>query len=199
MKSTDRESSRGKISAKKRSGRIFRSEHPACVSLKLRFLLPKNPRRKASTFLFHLPHSIPILFLFAIPLAVLLTSAFVVKRTQMQRQPYAPNPATSPPLHHPVPQHVSTVPMMRSPPPPAPSAGGSGYGGSPYGAGQPNMQQQAPTSGGPFAPAAFGGFVNDHTAQMGFQVGKTAVMAGQEYLDQNVGLFYVPPLLPRQS
>lgn len=33
----------------------------------------------------------------------------------MQRSSYAPPPAHSPPLHHPVPQHVSTVPMMRSP------------------------------------------------------------------------------------
>lgn len=33
----------------------------------------------------------------------------------------------------------------------------------------------------------FGGFMNDPTAQMGFQVGKSAVMAGQEYMEQNVG------------
>lgn len=32
----------------------------------------------------------------------------------------------------------------------------------------------------------FGGFMNDQTAQMGFQVGKSAVMAGQEYMEQNV-------------
>ena len=41
--------------------------------------------------------------------------------------------------------------------------------------------------GGPFAPA-FGGFMNDQTAQMGFQVGKSAVMAGQEYMEHNVRL-----------
>lgn len=28
--------------------------------------------------------------------------------------------------------------------------------------------------------------MNDQTAQMGFQVGKSAVMAGQEYMEQNV-------------
>jgi len=39
------------------------------------------------------------------------------------------------------------------------------------------QQQQQP---------AFGGFMNDATAQMGFQVGKNAVMAGQEYVEQNV-------------
>lgn len=33
---------------------------------------------------------------------------------------------------------------------------------------------------------AFGGIMNDSTAQMGFQVGKSAVMAGHEYMEQNV-------------
>lgn len=107
----------------------------------------------------------------------------------MQRGSFAPQPAHSPPLHHPVPQHVSTVPMMRSPPPPQ-SQSGSNYG-SPYGE-QMGPGQQAHNGGigsgmmgGQFAPA-FGGFVNDQTAQMGFQVGQKAVMAGQEYVEQNV-------------
>lgn len=101
----------------------------------------------------------------------------------MQRSTYAPPPAHSPPLHHPVPQHVSTVPMMRSPPPPQ-SQGGSNYG-SPYGG---QMDSNLASSGaGQFAPA-FGGFMNDQTAQMGFQIGKSAAMAGQEYMEQNVGL-----------
>ena len=99
----------------------------------------------------------------------------------MQRGSYAPPPAHSPPLHHPVPQHVSTVPMMRSPPPPQ-SQGGSNYG-SPYG--QMGGHTQQPGGGGQFAPA-FGGFMNDQTAQMGFQVGQKAVMAGQEYMEQSV-------------
>lgn len=43
----------------------------------------------------------------------------------------------------------------------------------------------APSGGGHFAPA-FGGFMNDQTAQMGFQLGKSAAMAGQEYVEQNV-------------
>lgn len=30
--------------------------------------------------------------------------------------------------------------------------------------------------------------MNDHTAQMGFQIGKSAAMAGQEYMEQNVGI-----------
>src|SRR5436190_18272942 len=96
----------------------------------------------------------------------------------MQRQPFAPVPAHSPPLHHPVPQHVSTVPMMRSPPPPAPQQSQPTSYGNPY---QPAPVQDG---SGTFAPAL--GFINDPTARMGFQVGKSAVMAGQEYMEQNV-------------
>jgi hypothetical protein len=70
--------------------------------------------------------------------------------------------------------------MMRSPPPPAVSQGGSGYG-TPYG----GHMNQAASGGGQFVPA-FGGLMNDHTAQMGFAVGRSAVMAGQEYMEQNV-------------
>jgi hypothetical protein len=47
--------------------------------------------------------------------------------------------------------------------------------------GQP--QQQG--GGGPFAPA-FGGFMNDQTAQIGLQFGQKAAMAGQEYMEQSV-------------
>ncbi|KAL8852054.1 MAG: hypothetical protein Q9221_003079 [Calogaya cf. arnoldii] len=97
----------------------------------------------------------------------------------MQRGSYAPPPAHSPPLHHPVPQHVSTVPMMRSPPPPQ-SQSNSNYG-SPY-------NGQMGGGGGTFAPA-FGGFINDPTAQMGYQVGKTALNAGQEYMEQNINRY----------
>ncbi|EEA26854.1 Protein transport protein yif1 [Talaromyces marneffei ATCC 18224] len=102
----------------------------------------------------------------------------------MQRSPFAPLPAQSPPLHHPVPQHVSTVPMMRSPPPPASQ---SGYD---------NPYQPAPAQGGSgtFAPN-FGGFMTDPTAQMGFQVGKTAMMAGQEYMEQNINRYVSIPAL----
>ena len=89
-----------------------------------------------------------------------------------------PPPAHSPPLHHPVPQHVSTVPQLRSPPPPAPqSAGSSSYG---Y-----HGQPQQPAPGASYGHPTFNSFMTDPTAQMGFQVGKTAVMAGQEYMEQN--------------
>lgn len=71
--------------------------------------------------------------------------------------------------------------MMRSPPPPQPQ---QSYNNSPYGG---NMGQQQQQSAGPnFAPN-FGGFMNDHTAQMGFQMGQSAVKVGQEYMEQNVG------------
>lgn len=36
--------------------------------------------------------------------------------------------------------------------------------------------------------------MNDPTAQMGFQVGKSAMMAGQEYMEQNVRTFESSPL-----
>lgn len=39
--------------------------------------------------------------------------------------------------------------------------------------------------GGQFAPA-FGGFVNDQTAQMGLQVGQQAFQAGQAAMEQSV-------------
>ncbi|EZF28388.1 transport protein [Trichophyton mentagrophytes] len=109
----------------------------------------------------------------------------------MQRNTFAPPPAQSPPLHHPIPQHVSTVPMMRSPPPPVsqqpqPQHQQHGYN-NPY---QPNPAQ----GGGQFAPG-FGGFMSDPTAQMGFQVGKSAVMAGQEYMEQNLNRYVSIPAL----
>lgn len=40
---------------------------------------------------------------------------------------------------------------------------------------------------------AFGGFMNDPTAQLGFQMGKSAIGAGQEYMEQNVCASSHPP------
>lgn len=54
----------------------------------------------------------------------------------------------------------------------------SGYG-NPY---QPSPMQGGSGTYGP----GLGGFMTDPTAQMGFQVGKTAMAAGQEYMEQNV-------------
>ncbi|KAI9722518.1 MAG: hypothetical protein M1828_004513 [Chrysothrix sp. TS-e1954] len=94
----------------------------------------------------------------------------------MQRPNYGnPAPAHSPPLHHPVPQHVSTVPQLRSPPPPAPpSQNGYGY---------PSQQ------GAAYGQPAFGGIMNDSTAQMAFQFGQSGAKAGQQYLEQNVSRY----------
>ncbi|KAF1808762.1 YIF1-domain-containing protein [Eremomyces bilateralis CBS 781.70] len=96
----------------------------------------------------------------------------------MQRPAYS-NPPPTPPLHHPVPQHVSTVPQLRSPPPPVSQQQQQpqqqyGYGHNPSGGG----------SGYPANPS-FGGFMTEPTAQMGLQVGKSAFNAGQEYMEQN--------------
>lgn len=98
----------------------------------------------------------------------------------MQRANYG----QSPPLHHPVPQHVSSVPQLRSPPPPPGSAQSQqGYGGNPY------QQQQGANTGNVFG--AYGQFMNDPTAQVAAQFGQTAFKHGQEYVEQNV----CPPLV----
>ncbi|KAL9106782.1 MAG: hypothetical protein Q9227_008204 [Pyrenula ochraceoflavens] len=101
----------------------------------------------------------------------------------MHRNNFAPQPAHSPPLHHPVPQHVSTVPMMRSPPPPTSQQQQTHNSyGNPY---QPSPAQGA---GGPFAPG-FNSFINDPTAQMGYQMGTHAVKAGQDYVEQRLNRY----------
>ena len=69
--------------------------------------------------------------------------------------------------------------MMRSPPPPPGSAAGYSYG----------SQSAVPQPGTTPIHPAYGGFFNDHTAQVGFQVGRTAYMAGQEYVEQNVCIY----------
>ncbi|OAA46977.1 ER to Golgi transporter Yif1 [Metarhizium rileyi] len=98
----------------------------------------------------------------------------------MQRGTYG----QSPPLHHPVPQHVSTVPQLRSPPPPPGSAQSMGQA---YGGGGTPYQQQGGTSGNVFG--AYGQFMNDPTAQVAAQFGQTAFKHGQEYVEQNIGRF----------
>jgi hypothetical protein len=45
-----------------------------------------------------------------------------------------------------------------------------------------------PQQGGYNMHPAFGGFMNDPTAQVGLQMGKTAFDAGQQYMEQNVCL-----------
>ncbi|TKA22861.1 hypothetical protein B0A50_07761 [Salinomyces thailandicus] len=89
-------------------------------------------------------------------------------------------PATSPPLHHPVPQHVSTVPQLRSPPPPS-----YNYGQSPPAGGMPPGGQPGGAGGGYTPHPAFGGFINDPTTQMGLQMGQSAMKVGSDYVEQN--------------
>ncbi|KAK4192469.1 putative transport protein [Podospora australis] len=102
----------------------------------------------------------------------------------MQRAAYG----QSPPLHHPVPQHVSTVPQLRSPPPPTSQP--QGYDGSPYTQQQqhqqPGPQGQAP--GGNFF-GQYGNFVNDPAAQIAQQFGQQAFRQGTALLEQNVNRF----------
>ncbi|KAK4166762.1 putative hrf1 domain-protein [Cladorrhinum sp. PSN259] len=100
----------------------------------------------------------------------------------MQRGSYG----QSPPLHHPVPQHVSTVPQLRSPPPPTSQPHSQGYDGSPY-----QQQQQGPgqpgIAGNMFGQ--YGNFINDPAAQLASQFGQTAFRQGQDYLERNVNRF----------
>ena len=50
-----------------------------------------------------------------------------------------------------------------------------------------NPYQLQPQQGGMGGyGAGFEGFISDPTAQMGFQIGKHAMDAGQHYIDQNV-------------
>lgn len=103
----------------------------------------------------------------------------------MQRPVYG----QSPPLHHPVPQHVSTVPQLRSPPPPTSSQPQPQTYGSPYQQ-QPHQQQQQQQGGGiPMGNmfGQYGQFMNDPTAQVAAQLSHTALRQGQEYVEQNVG------------
>jgi hypothetical protein len=61
---------------------------------------------------------------------------------------------------------------------------------------QQHAQTQGGGGGGQFAPNNFvGGFMNDQTAQIGFQVGQKAMTAGQEYMEQSVYL-PIPSLFP---
>ena len=101
----------------------------------------------------------------------------------MQRQTFPPPHAKSPELFHPRPQHISQVPNLRSPPIPTQPQQGppvNSYG-NPYGG--PPMQQGDPAMGQNFV----GNFMNEPTAQMGYQFGKTVMSGGAQYVEQNVG------------
>ncbi|KAK1750224.1 putative hrf1 domain-protein [Echria macrotheca] len=108
----------------------------------------------------------------------------------MQRTVYGQSP---PPLHHPVPQHVSTVPQLRSPPPPVSQPQSQGYDGSPY---QQQQQGRAPSTGANMF-GQYGNFMNEPAAQLASQFGQTAFRQGQEILEQNVkGWFKFGELKP---
>ncbi|KAK3935674.1 transport protein Yif1 [Diplogelasinospora grovesii] len=100
-----------------------------------------------------------------------------------------------PPLHHPVPQHVSTVPQLRSPPPPISQVHPQGYdGSSPYSQPQPHQARAGP-SGNMFGQ--YGNFMNDPAAQIATQFGQTAFRHSQEYIEQNVNRYVNVPALKR--
>ncbi|CAK7231763.1 Protein transport protein yif1 [Sporothrix curviconia] len=102
----------------------------------------------------------------------------------MQRPVYG----QSPPLHHPVPQHVSTVPQLRSPPPPTSSQPQPQTYGSPYQQQQPHQQQQGGMPIGNMF-GQYGQFMNDPAAQMAANLSQTAFRQGQEYMEQNINRY----------
>jgi hypothetical protein len=59
--------------------------------------------------------------------------------------------------------------------------------GNPYQSPPAGSGPQQAGGGGPGFGQSFN-FINDPTAQMGFQVGSHAMKAGQEYMEQNVRL-----------
>jgi hypothetical protein len=93
-----------------------------------------------------------------------------------------------------VPQHVSTVPQLRSPPPPT-AQPQVGYDGSPY---QQQHQPRAPSSGSNMF-GQYGNFINDPAAQLASQFGQTAFKQGQEYIEQNVSLCILRQIGPAAS
>ncbi|CAK7563522.1 MAG: Protein transport protein yif1 [Sporothrix epigloea] len=101
----------------------------------------------------------------------------------MQRPAYG----QSPPLHHPVPQHVSTVPQLRSPPPPTSSQPQPQTYSSPYPQQQPHHQQGVMPMGNMFGQ--YGQFMNDPAAQMAANLSQTALRQGQEYMEQNINRY----------
>ncbi|KAI1320424.1 YIF1-domain-containing protein [Xylariaceae sp. FL0255] len=98
----------------------------------------------------------------------------------MQRATFA----QSPPLHHPVPQHVSTVPQLRSPPPPTSSQPQQqGAYGNPYQQGTPQQGQGNNVFG------SYGNFINDPmAAQFVGQVGQNAFKHVEQNMNRWVNL-----------
>ncbi|EPE05077.1 hrf1 domain-containing protein [Ophiostoma piceae UAMH 11346] len=105
----------------------------------------------------------------------------------MQRNVYG----QSPPLHHPVPQHVSTVPQLRSPPPPTSSQPQPQTYSSPYQQQQPQPGAQQAAGGMPMGNmfGQYGQFMNDPAAQVAAQLSQTAFRQGQEYMEQNINRY----------
>ncbi|EFX01999.1 er to golgi transport protein yif1 [Grosmannia clavigera kw1407] len=103
----------------------------------------------------------------------------------MQRSVYG----QSPPLHHPVPQHVSTVPQLRSPPLPTSSQPQPQTYGSPYPQQQQQQQQGAGGHMGGNMFGQYGQFINDPTAQVAAQLSQAAFRQSQEYMEQNINRY----------
>ena len=87
-----------------------------------------------------------------------------------------------PPLQHPIPTHPPI--QMRDPPasPSPPTQQRMSHQHIPHQHPHQHIQQ---------VPTDYNNMWNDTTAQMGMQFGRTAMMAGSEYVEKNVNLTYV--------
>ncbi|KAF3171622.1 hypothetical protein TWF225_002246 [Orbilia oligospora] len=91
--------------------------------------------------------------------------------------------ATSPPLlHHPVPQHPIPQHTMRSPPPLSQTSSGSAYASSPY-----QQQTGVPIHNqGHSIHPAYGGFLAEPAAQIGLQMGASAMRNIEQNMNRYV-------------
>ncbi|KAG8931736.1 hypothetical protein FRC02_002288 [Tulasnella sp. 418] len=134
----------------------------------------------------------------------------------MSQQYYSTGARSPPPLQHPIPTHAYSIPepepdsytRYTSPPQPPQkplhqSAGPQhmGYGVQPGYPAQPayGVQYPAPQPGAQPAPSFNGWGVDDATAQMGLQLGRTAMAAGQDYVEKNFGRHFLPLALFKQQ
>jgi hypothetical protein len=101
------------------------------------------------------------------------------------------NTPNSPPLHHPIPQHP--IPAFRSPPPPE----GLEQGGKVNRQANPYVPQDVGTAQTSQQPAgmmfsgagtSYTNFLSDPSAQLGIEVGRSALTYGQEYIGKNVSI-----------
>lgn len=114
---------------------------------------------------------------------------------QQRGSQYSSATPSSPPLHHPVPQHP--IPPFRSPPPATASSSANRYAppATQAAGGQWQEQQTGGQSFGGAGIPGLGGYQNifsDPSTQLGIEVGRNALNYGQEYIGKSVSLLREP-------